>query len=161
RRGLSLPQKAGLRPPSYWSRTPTRSVGYAKRAWGGLATPAQAGGAGWGPCLVLCLKKSGPPTPDPLPATLRVGGGEPKHLCSVDQPPILGANHHKTRRRSMDPTRRTMMAAGSAALAVAAASPQALGRYPDPAVEVLDPSFAKYRLFNAALEQLASGMRWS
>ena len=34
-------------------------------------------------------------------------------------------------------------------------------RYPDPAVEVLDPSFAKYRIFNAAVEHLASGMRWS
>jgi hypothetical protein len=27
-------------------------------------------------------------------------------------------------------------------------------RYPDPAVEVLDPSFAKYRIFNAAVEHL-------
>jgi hypothetical protein len=34
-------------------------------------------------------------------------------------------------------------------------------RYPDPAVEVLDPSFAKYRIFNAAVERLVSGMRWS
>jgi gluconolactonase len=34
-------------------------------------------------------------------------------------------------------------------------------RYPDPAVEVLDPTFAKYRIFNAAVEHLASGMRWS
>ena len=34
-------------------------------------------------------------------------------------------------------------------------------RYPDSAVEVLDPSFAKYRIFNAAVEHLASGMRWS
>jgi gluconolactonase len=33
--------------------------------------------------------------------------------------------------------------------------------YPDPAVEILDPSFLKYRLFNASLEQLATGMRWS
>jgi len=31
-------------------------------------------------------------------------------------------------------------------------------RYPDPAVEVLDPRFAKYRIFNAAVERLASGM---
>jgi gluconolactonase len=60
-----------------------------------------------------------------------------------------------------------MVATGSAALAMAAATPQAFGRweptqrYPDPAVEVLDPSFAKYRLFNAALERLATGMRWS
>ena len=34
-------------------------------------------------------------------------------------------------------------------------------RYPDSTVEVLDPSFAKYRIFNAAVEHLASGMRWS
>jgi hypothetical protein len=34
-------------------------------------------------------------------------------------------------------------------------------RYPDPAVEVLDPSFAKYRIFNAEVERLAGGMRWS
>jgi gluconolactonase len=34
-------------------------------------------------------------------------------------------------------------------------------RYPDPAVEVLDPSFAKYRIFSAAVERLATGMRWS
>ena len=32
--------------------------------------------------------------------------------------------------------------------------------YPDPAVQVLDPAFEKYRLFNASLERLASGMRW-
>jgi gluconolactonase len=67
----------------------------------------------------------------------------------------------------MDPTRRTMVATGSAALAMAAASPPAFGRwerserYPDPSVEVLDPSFAKYRLFNAAVERLATGCRWS
>jgi len=67
----------------------------------------------------------------------------------------------------MDPSRRTMVATGSAALAMAAATPHAFGRweptqrYPDPAVEVLDPSFAKYRLFNAAVERLATGMRWS
>lgn len=33
-------------------------------------------------------------------------------------------------------------------------------RYPDPAVEVLDPSFLKYRLFGASVEQLATGFRW-
>jgi gluconolactonase len=33
-------------------------------------------------------------------------------------------------------------------------------RYPDPAVKVLDPSFARYRLMNAAVERLATGMRW-
>jgi gluconolactonase len=33
--------------------------------------------------------------------------------------------------------------------------------YPDPAVKILDPSFAKYRVFNASVERLATGMRWS
>ena len=34
-------------------------------------------------------------------------------------------------------------------------------RYPDPLVEILDDSFAKYRLFNASVERLATGMRWA
>ena len=32
--------------------------------------------------------------------------------------------------------------------------------YPDPAVEVLDARFLKYRITNAAVERLATGMRW-
>ena len=34
-------------------------------------------------------------------------------------------------------------------------------RYPDPAVLVLDPSFLRYRLASASVEQLATGCRWS
>jgi gluconolactonase len=34
-------------------------------------------------------------------------------------------------------------------------------RYPDPSVQVLDPSFARYRLPLASVERLATGMRWS
>ena len=34
-------------------------------------------------------------------------------------------------------------------------------RYPDPAIQVLDPSFAKCRIANAAVELLATGFRWS
>src|SRR5207253_4761179 len=34
-------------------------------------------------------------------------------------------------------------------------------RYPDPAVHVLDPSFAKYRIYSSTVEQLGSGMRWA
>src|SRR6476646_755406 len=34
-------------------------------------------------------------------------------------------------------------------------------RYPDPSVQILDPSFAKYRLALAGVERLATGMRWS
>jgi len=38
---------------------------------------------------------------------------------------------------------------------------QQSSRYPDPAVHILHPSFAKYRLFHAAVERLATGCRWS
>lgn len=34
-------------------------------------------------------------------------------------------------------------------------------RYPDPAVESFDPSFAACRLFSASVERLATGMRWA
>jgi gluconolactonase len=34
-------------------------------------------------------------------------------------------------------------------------------RYPDPAIEILDPSFLKYRLYAASVEQLATGFRWA
>ena len=38
---------------------------------------------------------------------------------------------------------------------------QAQLRYPDPSVEILDPEFAKYRIFSASVERLFSGMRWA
>jgi len=34
-------------------------------------------------------------------------------------------------------------------------------RYPDPAVQILDPSFARYRVFSSSVEQLIDGMRWA
>ena len=34
-------------------------------------------------------------------------------------------------------------------------------RYPDPAIEVLDPRFAKYKLGNTAVERLWTGARWA
>ena len=34
-------------------------------------------------------------------------------------------------------------------------------RYPDPRVFILDPSFAKYRIYSSTVEQLGSGMRWA
>src|SRR5215208_1527742 len=34
-------------------------------------------------------------------------------------------------------------------------------RYPDPAVELLDPRFDKYRVGMAAVERIATGMRWA
>jgi gluconolactonase len=64
--------------------------------------------------------------------------------------------------------RRTFLISGGAATAVTPAlGRQALAgwepspRYPDPAIKILDPSFARYRVTSAAVERLATGMRWS
>src|ERR1700744_4722664 len=70
----------------------------------------------------------------------------------------------------MNMTRRGVIAtAGAAATALALpqrASAQSFDfkpnqRYPDASIEILDPSFAKYRLFSSSVEQLATGMRWA
>lgn len=37
---------------------------------------------------------------------------------------------------------------------------EAVQRYPDPAIVALDPSFARYTIFNAAIERLWTGARW-
>ena len=64
-------------------------------------------------------------------------------------------------------TRRDVLASIGAAAAAAAVPPEAFAawepseRYPDPSVQVLDPSFNKYRLLFAGVERLATGMRWS
>jgi gluconolactonase len=57
---------------------------------------------------------------------------------------------------------------GGAAVAAAALTPKVTfggweptERYPDPAVKILDPSFGKYRVFNASVERLYTGARWS
>src|SRR4026209_1250468 len=34
-------------------------------------------------------------------------------------------------------------------------------RYPDPAVQILHETFTKYRVFNSAVERLATGFRWA
>src|SRR5688572_33111136 len=34
-------------------------------------------------------------------------------------------------------------------------------RYPDASVQILDPSFGKYRIFSSTVEQVATGMRWA
>ena len=55
-------------------------------------------------------------------------------------------------------------AAGSALAApgiVTTAMSQPVERYPDPAVQVLDPSFNRYRIGLAAVERLWTGARWS
>jgi len=63
-------------------------------------------------------------------------------------------------------TRREFLAAG-AATATLAAAPRVFAqwqpsqRYPDPAVQIIDQSFARYRLNLAKIERLATGFRWS
>ncbi len=67
-------------------------------------------------------------------------------------------------------TRRDVIATAGAAAATLAAAKSANAqsfefkpnqRYPDTSVEILDPSFAKYRIFSSTLEQVATGMRWA
>jgi len=67
----------------------------------------------------------------------------------------------------MEFSRRDLLTAAGATMAVAAAAPafarwEPTERYPDPAVQVLDPRFDKVKPpFQAAVERLATGMRWS
>src|SRR5256885_6349950 len=66
----------------------------------------------------------------------------------------------------MEFTRRHLTGAAGAAAATTFTR-TALGgwepseRYPDPAIQILDPSFAKYRLALAGVERLATGLRRS
>jgi gluconolactonase len=68
---------------------------------------------------------------------------------------------------AQDPSRRALLAATASLVAAAVGHPggrmqwQESQRYPDPRIEVLDPSFAKYRINSAKVERLASGLRWA
>jgi gluconolactonase len=67
----------------------------------------------------------------------------------------------------MQISRRDMLGAGVTAAAAALTATETFGgweaseRYPDPAIKILDPSFLKYRVFNASVERLFTGARWS
>src|SRR5262245_66583010 len=75
-------------------------------------------------------------------------------------------NGQKQGEAAMENSRREMMAGACAAAAMTFA-PATLAawepsqRYPDPAVQSLDPSFNKYRLALAGVERLATGCRFS
>src|SRR3979490_1251958 len=71
---------------------------------------------------------------------------------------------------SMTMTRRNALAAAGATVASTLLSRTADAqsfpfspnqRYPDPAVQILDPSFTKYRIYSSTVEQVATGMRWA
>jgi gluconolactonase len=64
------------------------------------------------------------------------------------------------------PSRRHWLAGAAAATAGTLASAQSFEfkpnqRYPDASVQILDPSFGKYRIYSSTVEQLATGMRWA
>jgi gluconolactonase len=70
----------------------------------------------------------------------------------------------------MDITKRTLLTTAGAAAAMSAlpklAAAQSFSftpnqRYPDPAVQILDPSFAKYRIYSSTVEQVSTGFRWA
>jgi gluconolactonase len=67
----------------------------------------------------------------------------------------------------MQITRRNVLVSGAVGAATALMPKVTFGgwepseRYPDPAIKILDPSFAKYRVPLAGVERLATGMRWS
>lgn len=67
-----------------------------------------------------------------------------------------------TRRREFLKT----AAGGGLALLSGAAAAQSFPftpnqRYPDPSVLILDPSFARHRIYSSTVEQVATGMRWA
>src|SRR4249919_1111655 len=70
----------------------------------------------------------------------------------------------------MTMSRRNLLAGAGAATASAILARPAVAqsfpftmnqRYPDPAVQILDPSFTKYRIYSSTIEQVATGMRWA
>jgi gluconolactonase len=71
--------------------------------------------------------------------------------------------------KNMSISRRDILAGAGAGVAMAITGRAAAQsfpftpnqRYPDPAIEILDPSFAKYRIYSSTLEQVATGMRWA
>ena len=70
-------------------------------------------------------------------------------------------DHNKTRRSFLHSAAGSGLAALSGVAGAQSFSFQPNQRYPDPSVQILDPSFAKYRIYSSTVEQLATGMRWA
>src|SRR5439155_8164586 len=66
---------------------------------------------------------------------------------------------------AMQITRRNFLATGAGAITAAAAAPafaawEESTRYPDPRIQILDPSFARYRIAQSSVQRLYTGARW-
>jgi len=85
-------------------------------------------------------------------------------MTDVTPPAAINTTPENSRRRFLKHS--LALSAATATLGIPALSGSAraepLGlRYPDPLVVALDESFLKYRIFNASVERLATGMRWA
>ncbi len=78
---------------------------------------------------------------------------------SLQAPP--GPEMTSTRRRFLNAAAHAVPAAASGAVRAQSFDFKPNQRYPDPSVLILDPSFAKYRIYSSSVEQLGSGMRWA
>src|ERR1700676_1519616 len=118
------------------------------------------------------LRNAGPPLPDYAIAredgrerpddSIRATTAYPfRHRIESARPLEVVAN---TGKHAREITRRTMLGAAAAVAAAAGFAPAAFGgwepseSYPDPAIKVLDPSFARYRIKNASGERLGTGV---
>lgn len=73
----------------------------------------------------------------------------------------MAANKGTTRRAFLKTAALTGVAAPGANAQALQAGFTPSTRYPDIAVEILDPAFAKYRIYSSGVERLATGMRWA
>src|SRR3954452_14360745 len=75
---------------------------------------------------------------------------------------IRGENVQTSRRHLLGGAVAALATTGLAKPALAQAFPfKPNQRYPEPSIEILDPSFLKYRIYSSTLEQVATGMRWA
>ncbi|MFO6421262.1 SMP-30/gluconolactonase/LRE family protein [Hylemonella sp. W303a] len=72
----------------------------------------------------------------------------------------MNSPQHSDRRRFMKTAAGASLALTSGWAGAQSFAFQPNQRYPDPAVQILDPSFAKYRIYSSTVEQVATGMRW-
>ena len=103
---------------------------------------------------------------DPIPPALTGPRRSTRLAASVSHGRAPSTPARSAEERAMRTTRRTFLTTGTAAATVMLASRafaqwQPSPRYPDPPVQIVDPSFAKYRLDLAKVERLATGLRWS